>query len=190
MNHGRWILALGLLCAAPAAKASILGEQGIEIEGAHDRRGFFVRPGISFGAGFRGSDTIAPLGRFTLALGAGLGKDTLVGVEGGLGAVFGESGGVGPVADLELTQFFGPNLFLRVGFGIAPVPTQDTVRAGTVVRVTDDTGIGFGGRVGLGTEVWTGATSSFGVGVFYDGRADQDQTWVSSALASAYLAFY
>jgi hypothetical protein len=188
MSH-RWILALALLGAAPAAKASILGDEGVEIESVHDRRGFFVRPGIAFGAGLPEGRTV-PVGRLTLGLGAGLTKDTLIGVEGGPAGIFGENGAAGAYVDLEVSQFFGSGTFVRLGLGIAPVPTTVVTRAGAIVTRRDDVAVGFGGRLGLGQEVWTGASQAFGIGVFYDGRIDPDQKLVSGVIAAAYLVFY
>ena len=46
-------LACGLYALTPGeASASIMGKQGIEIEGPADRRGFFVGAGATFGASY------------------------------------------------------------------------------------------------------------------------------------------
>ena len=77
-------LYLGALALPGAANASVVGRNGVEIEGAQDRRGFFVGAGIGFGATFfdsplfartyRDQNKFIPAGRLELALGGGVTK--------------------------------------------------------------------------------------------------------------------
>lgn len=164
---------LGLCSLAPVAEASVLGRRGIEIEGPQDRRGFFIGPGIGFGATYFDSPLFArtfneatafiPGGRIELALGGGVGKRLTLGVNLHLGTYM--SSRFGPKVffggDVEANVFIVRGFFVRTGIGIGGVPQGD----GRRVRM------GAGGVVGLGYEFWLNASAALGVALLYDIRA-------------------
>ena len=164
---------LGICSFAHVAEASVVGRRGIEIEGANDRRGFYIGAGIGFGATYFDSPLFArtyneatafiPGGRIELALGGGVGKRLTLGTNLYLGTYM--SSRFGPKiffgGDVEANIFIVRGFFIRTGIGIAGVPQGD----GRRVRM------GAGGVAGLGYEFWLNASAALGVALLYDIRA-------------------
>ncbi len=153
----------GLVAFAPnSAQASIVGSQGIEIEGPRDRRGFFVSPGISAGASYFSDVKLvyAPM-KVDLSFGGGVTKNFTLGINVYVGGyltsqlrrkvIFG--------GDVEATGFVYKGLFIRGGLGAAGMPNS----AGVMVA-------GVGGKVGLGYEFWLNQTAAMGIDLSYDLR--------------------
>lgn len=164
---------LGICSFAHVAEASVMGRRGIEIEGPNDRRGFYIGPGLGFGASYVDSPLFArtyqdatafiPAGRIELALGGGVGKRLTLGTNLYLGTYM--SSVTGPKVffggDVEANIFIVRGFFVRTGLGIAGVPQGD----GRKIRM------GAGGVAGLGYEFWLNATAALGVALLYDIRA-------------------
>lgn len=164
---------LGICSFAPVAEASVLGRRGIEIEGPQDRRGFYIGPGLGFGATYVASPLFAktfneatafiPAGRVELALGGGVTKRLTLGTNLYLGTYL--SSRFGPKVffggDVEANVFIVRGFFIRTGLGIAGVPQGD----GRRIK------IGAGGVAGLGYEFWLNASAALGVALLYDLRA-------------------
>ncbi|HEY8375415.1 MAG TPA: hypothetical protein VIK91_02955 [Nannocystis sp.] len=164
---------LGVCAFAQIAEASVMGRRGVEIEGANDRRGFYIGPGIGFGASYIASPLFArtyqdatafiPAGRLELALGGGVTKRFTLGANLYLGTYM--SSVTGPKVffggDVEANVFIVRGFFVRTGLGIAGVPQGD----GRAIRT------GAGGVLGLGYEFWLNATAALGVALLYDVRA-------------------
>ncbi|HLT40510.1 MAG TPA: hypothetical protein VK034_29740 [Enhygromyxa sp.] len=139
------------------------GPNGIEFEGAQDRRGVYVGPGVFFGvSGMKG--TIVPDVGLSLAFGGGVNKRVLLGInihgakylgrnEGASSWMFG--------GDFEFTGFAWQGLYIRTGLGGVGLPAGDP--ANTLVA-------GLGGNVGVGYEFWLNATAAASVGITYDLR--------------------
>lgn len=153
------------LIAAPSeAEAAVRGgPNGIEFEGAQDRRGVYVGPGVFFGfSGMKG--TIVPDVGLNLAFGGGVSKRVLLGInlhgakylgraEGASSWMFG--------GDFEFTGYAWQGLYLRTGLGGVGLPAGDLNN--TLVA-------GIGGNVGVGYEFWLNATAAASVGITYDLR--------------------
>ena len=166
-------LYLGALALPGAANASVVGRNGVEIEGAQDRRGFFVGAGIGFGATFfdsplfartyRDQNKFIPAGRLELALGGGVTKRFTLGANLYLGTFaspkFGPKLLVG--GDVEGYIYVIKGLFIRTGLGVAGVPAGDGSR----------TRLGLGGLLGLGYEFWLNQSAALAVHINYDVRA-------------------
>jgi hypothetical protein len=139
------------------------GPNGIEFEGAQDRRGVYVGPGVFFGfSGMMG--TIVPDVGLSLAFGGGVSKRVLLGInlhgakylgrnEGASSWMFG--------GDFEFTGYAWQGLYIRTGLGGVGLPAGDP--ANTLVA-------GLGGNVGVGYEFWLNATAAASVGITYDLR--------------------
>lgn len=164
---------VGLCSVAEVAEASVMGRRGIEIEGANDRRGFYIGPGIGFGATYFDSPLFAktykdlnsfiPAGRLELSLGGGVGKRLTLGGTLHLGSYFSGRFGTRPFfgGDVEANVFIIRGFFVRTGLGISGVPQGDGRR---VV-------LGAGGLAGLGYEFWLNASAALSVSMIYDIRA-------------------
>ncbi len=153
------------LGAASTAQAAVSGRRGIEIEGARDRRGFYVGTGFGFGGTFFWYDDFLPATRVELALGGGVTKRFTLGanlhvtpylVRGGL-VTFG--------GDIEGTGYLFRGLYLRGALGAAGVPRRSP-------EDRDARGItaGLGGAVGFGYEFFLNSTAAMGAGITYDAR--------------------
>lgn len=163
----------GLCPVAAVAEASVMGRRGIEIEGPNDRRGFYIGPGLGFGAAYFDSPIFAktygdlnafiPAGRLELALGGGVGKRLTLGGTLHLGTYFNSRMGARPFfgGDIEASVFLVRGFFVRTGLGISGVPHGDGRRVA----------MGAGGLAGLGYEFWLNATAALGVSLIYDIRA-------------------
>ncbi len=165
-------LYLGALALPGAANASVVGRNGIEIEGAQDRRGFFVGAGIGFGATFfdsplfartyRDQNKFIPAGRLELALGGGVTKRFTLGANLYLGTY--ASPKFGPKilfgGDIESYAYVIKGLFIRTGLGVSGVPAGDGSR----------TRLGLGGVLGVGYEFWLNQTAALAVNLNYDLR--------------------
>jgi hypothetical protein len=145
------------------AEASVRGgPQGIEFEGAQDRRGVYVGPGVFFGfSGMKG--TIVPDVGLNLAFGGGVSKRILLGINihGAkyLGRYEGASWMFG--GDFEFAAYAWRGLYIRTGLGGVGLPAGDP--GNTLV-------VGLGGNVGVGYEFWLNATAAASVGLTYDLR--------------------
>ncbi len=177
-GSNRLLAALGVavgcwMFASPSqASASVVGRQGIEIEGPQDRRGFFVGAGIGFGASFfasplfastyKDASNVIPAGRLELSLGGGVNKRVTLGANLYVGtyanARFGPKPWFG--GDVESYVFIVKGFFVRTGLGAAGVPAGD----GSRIR------LGLGGLLGLGYEFWLNQTAALGVQLNYDLR--------------------
>ena len=165
-------LYLGALALPGAANASVVGRNGVEIEGAQDRRGFFVGAGIGFGATFfdsplfartyRDQNKFIPAGRLELALGGGVTKRFTLGANLYLGTY--ASPKFGPKilfgGDIESYAYVIKGLFIRTGLGVSGVPAGDGSR----------TRLGLGGVLGVGYEFWLNQTAALAVNLNYDLR--------------------
>ena len=165
-------LYLGALVLPGAAEASVVGRNGIEIEGAQDRRGFFVGAGIGFGATFfdsplfartyRDQNKFIPAGRLELALGGGVTKRFTLGANLYVGTY--ASPKFGPKilfgGDIESYAYVIKGLFIRTGLGVSGVPAGDGSR----------TRLGLGGVLGVGYEFWLNQTAALAVNLNYDLR--------------------
>lgn len=139
------------------------GPNGIEFEGAQDRRGVYVGPGVFFGfSGMKG--TIVPDVGLNLAFGGGVSKRVLLGInlhgakylgrnEGASSWMFG--------GDFEFSGYAWQGLYIRTGLGGVGLPAGDP--GNTLVA-------GLGGNVGVGYEFWLNATAAASVGITYDLR--------------------
>jgi len=165
-------LYVGALALPRVAEASVVGRNGIEIEGPQDRRGFFVGAGIGFGATFfdsplfartyRDQNKFIPAGRLELALGGGVTKRFTLGANLYLGTY--ASPKFGPKilfgGDIESYAYVIKGFFIRTGLGAAGVPAGD----GSVTK------LGIGGLLGVGYEFWLNQTAALAVNVNYDLR--------------------
>lgn len=163
-------LAAGVLGAlayvgSPAeAEAAVRGgPNGIEFEGAMDRRGVYVGPGVFFGFSYMKQSIVPDVG-LSLAFGGGVSKRVLLGInlhgakylgrqEGASSWMFG--------GDFEFTGYAWQGLYIRTGLGGVGLPAGDPNN--TLVA-------GIGGNVGVGYEFWLNATAAASVGITYDLR--------------------
>lgn len=163
----------GLAALAPTAEAAVVGRRGIEIEGPMDRRGFYIGPGLGFGASYFDSPFFAqtykdatafiPAGRLELSLGGGVGKRLTLGGTLHLGTYF--SGRFGSAraffgGDIEANVFIVRGFFVRTGIGLSGVPRGDGRRVM----------MGAGGLAGLGYEFWLNMSAALSVVALYDIR--------------------
>lgn len=155
---------LALLAAPSEAEAGFRGgPHGVEIEGAQDRRGVYVGPGVFFGFSYM-KETVVPDVGLSLAFGGGVTKQVLLGInlhgakylgrhEGASSWVFG--------GDFEFTGYAWQGLYIRTGLGGVGLPAGDP--ANTLV-------VGLGGNLGVGYEFWLNASAAASVGITYDLR--------------------
>lgn len=164
MTLGAAALALSLAAglAPRAAAAAVTGSEGVEIEGPRDRRGFFIGPGLNFGAQFF-TNALVPAMRLDLNFGGGVTKNFTLGANINLGVYLADRqdrqvffGG-----DVEGTGFLYKGFFLRGGVGGAGVPRGDG---------TTDIALGVGGIAGLGYEFWLNQSAALNLGLTYDIR--------------------
>ena len=165
-------LYVGGLALPAVAEASVVGRQGIEIEGPQDRRGFYVGAGIGFGASFFASPLFAstykdaanviPAGRLELSLGGGVTKRFTLGANLYVGTYASAKFGPKPLfgGDVEGYGFIVKGLFVRTGLGLAGVPAGDFKH----IR------LGIGGLLGLGYEFWLNQSAALAVNLNYDLR--------------------
>ncbi|MBL8969466.1 MAG: hypothetical protein JNK56_02740 [Myxococcales bacterium] len=163
---------LGATAIPGLAQASVVGRNGIEIEGPQDRRGFYVGAGIGFGAVFfnspvlkdtyRDTSNVIPAGRLELSLGGGVNKRVTLGANLYVGMYTGKNLGTKPLfgGDVEGYFFVVKGLFIRTGLGAAAVPGGDGKLK-----------FGVGGLLGVGYEFWLNQTAALAVNVNYDLRA-------------------
>lgn len=175
------LLAAGIVATAGATEASaaVNGKRGIEIEGAQDRRGFFVGAGVAFGGTFFYYDDFIPASRIDIALGGGVTKRFTLGanlhmtpyLQRGVGVAFG--------GDIEGTGYLWRGLYLRGGLGASAVPKRDATRPDD-----DEKGltVGLGGAFGAGYEFWLNSTAAMSVGLTYDARFIPGDTFPRQAL--------
>ncbi|MEE9385084.1 MAG: hypothetical protein V3V08_16890 [Nannocystaceae bacterium] len=141
------------------AHASVLGTQGIEMEGPRDRRGFYLGPGLSFGAQIPAPDGFLPGVSGSFHLGGGVSPRLLLGVDLGLARYFAAEQSVGLHGDVEITSFLLDGLYVRGKLGLAAVPAEGSLAAAA------------GGGVGVGYEMWLNQTAAMDMGAQYDLRA-------------------
>lgn len=156
----------GLTFAASSpAEAGVNGRRGIEIEGARDRRGFYVGAGVGFGGTFFWYDDFLPATRLDLSLGGGVTKRFTLGADLHVTPYLARNGGVAFGGDIEATGYVFRGLYLRGALGAAAVPrrtSDDPDRKGLTA--------GLGGAVGLGYEFFLNSTAAMGAGFTYDAR--------------------
>jgi hypothetical protein len=155
---------LGFLAAPAEAEAGFRGgPHGVEIEGAQDRRGVYVGPGVFLGFSHM-KQTIVPDVGLSLAFGGGVTKRVLLGINIHGAKYFGRNesarswmfGG-----DFEFTGYAWQGLYLRTGLGGVGLPAGDA---------NDTLVAGLGGNVGVGYEFWLNASAAASVGITYDLR--------------------
>lgn len=155
----------GLIALPGEAEAGVRASnnRGIEIEGAMDRRGIYIGPGVLFGFSAM-KKTVVPDVGLSLHFGGGVGQRFLLGLnlygakylgraEGASSWVFG--------GDFEATAFAWRGLYFRLGAGGQGLPAGDPNNTLTV---------GIGGNVGVGYEFWLNATAAASIGLTYDFR--------------------
>ncbi len=150
--------------ASTDAEAAVRGRNGIEIEGPHDRRGFYIGGGLAFGGTFFYVDDFIPATRAELDFGGGITKRFTLGaslhvtpfLKRGVGTAFG--------GDVEATGYMWRGLYVRGGLGLAGVPRRE--------EGEDEQGLsmGLGGKAEAGYEFWVSTVTAMSVGVTYDAR--------------------
>ncbi len=157
---------LAALLAGPGeASAAVRGRQGIEIEEAQDRRGFYIGGGLGFGGTFFYVDDFIPATKLELDFGGGVTKRFTLGAALQVMPYLQRGSGVAFGGDVEATGYMWRGLYGRAGLGFAGVPRADEAgetRAGL--------SIGLGGKAEAGYEFWLNSTAAMGVGVTYDAR--------------------
>ncbi len=151
--------------ATASAEAAVSGRRGLEIEGARDRRGFFLGAGMGFGGTFFWYNDFLPATRVDFAIGGGVGKRFTLGADLHLTPYLARGGGVAFGGDIEATGYLFRGLYLRGALGAAGVPRrtpEDTDRKGLTA--------GIGGALGLGYEFFLNASAAMGAGFTYDAR--------------------
>ena len=101
-------LAVGLVAAFAGqndASAAVGGKQGIEIEGAQDRRGFYVGGGLGFGGTFFYYDDFIPATRLELDFGGGVTKNFTLGASLNVMPYLQRGSGVAFGGDVEATGY-------------------------------------------------------------------------------------
>jgi hypothetical protein len=152
------------LAAPSSAEAAVRGgKHGIEFEGAMDRRGVYIGPGVFFGfSGMKG--TIVPDVGLNLAFGGGVSKRVLLGINVHGAKYLGRAEGASSWmfgGDFEFHGYAWQGLYVRTGLGGVGLPAGDP--RNTLV-------VGLGGNVGVGYEFWLNATAAASVGLTYDLR--------------------
>ena len=156
--------AFALTFAPATAEAAVRGgPRGIEFEGAQDRRGVYVGPGVFFGFSHMKQAVVPDVG-LSLAFGGGVSKRALLGINLHGAKYLGRREGVSSWmfgGDFEFSAFAWQGLYIRTGLGGVGLPAGDP----------DDTlVVGLGGNVGIGYEFWLNATAAASVGITYDLR--------------------
>lgn len=156
----------GMLVAPATAEAAVGGRRGVEIEGAQDRRGFFVGGGLGFGGTFFDVDDFFPAMRLDLVLGGGVTRRFTLGADLSVTPYLQKGIGVAFGGDIEGTGYVWRGLYLRGALGASGVPKRD------VTMEDDDKGltVGLGGAAGVGYEFFLNATAAMSVGLTYDVR--------------------
>ena len=153
-------LTLGAVAlSSTTAEASVTGKQGIEIEGARDRRGLYLGPGLLFGAQFPAPDGFLPGVAGNFHIGGGVSQRLLLGANVGLVRYFAAQQSVGLSGDIEVTGFITNGFYLRGALGLAAMPVSGSLTAG------------MGGAAGAGYELWLNQTVAMDLGARYDLRA-------------------
>ena len=162
-------LAVGLVAAFAGqneASAAVRGKQGIEIEGAQDRRGFYVGGGLGFGGTFFYIDDFIPATRMELNFGGGVTENFTIGASLNVMPYLARDSGVAFGGDVEATGYMWRGFYARGGLGFAGVPRADEESGDTRPGLS----MGLGGKAEAGYEFWVSATAAMGVGVTYDAR--------------------
>ncbi|MCB9749527.1 MAG: hypothetical protein H6713_05915 [Myxococcales bacterium] len=176
-------LVAGLFALAPGeAAASVMGRQGVEIEGPNDRRGFFVGAGATFGASYLTIDqSVIPPLRADLVFGGGISKNFTLGINAYVGGYATSRPGSKVLfgGDIEGTGFLVKGLFLRVGLGGAGMPdSRGRLSAG------------LGGKAGIGYEFWLNSTAAMAIDLTYDIRYVPEDGLRHSALVGFRFLWY
>jgi hypothetical protein len=161
---GAGLLATHLIDPAEA-QAAVQGKQGIEIEGAQDRRGFFIGGGLQAGGTFFAVDDFIPAMRAELVLGGGVTKRFTLGANINVTPYLARDVGVAFGGDIEATGYLWRGFYLRGAVGLGGVPKRDP-------DDPDDHGltVGLGGAAGAGYEFFLNSTAAMSVGITYDAR--------------------
>ncbi len=162
-------LAVGLVAAfaGPSeASAAVRGKQGIEIEGAQDRRGFYIGGGLGFGGTFFFVDDFIPATRMELDFGGGVTENFTLGASLNVMPYLARGSGVAFGGDVEATGYMWRGFYARGGLGFAGVPRADEESGDARPGLS----MGLGGKAEAGYEFWVSATAAMGVGVTYDAR--------------------
>ena len=162
-------MAVGIVAAFAGesdAFAAVRGKQGMELEGAQDRRGFYVGGGLGFGGTFYYYDDFIPATRLELNFGGGVTKNFTLGASLNVMPYLQRDSGVAFGGDVEATGYMWRGLYARGGLGFAGVPRADESSGDTSPGLS----MGLGGKVEAGYEFWLSATAAMGVGVTYDAR--------------------
>jgi hypothetical protein len=159
------VAGVGLVALPSEAEAGVRASnnRGIEIEGAMDRRGVYIGPGVMFGFSAMRRTVVPDVG-LSMHFGGGVSERFLLGInlhgakylgryEGASSWVFG--------GDFEATAFAWRGLYFRLGLGGQGLPAGDPANTLTV---------GIGGNAGVGYEFWLNATAAASVGLTYDLR--------------------
>jgi len=156
--------ALAWVAAPSEAEAGVRGgPNGIEFEGAQDRRGVYVGPGVFFGFSHMKQRVVPDVG-LSFAFGGGVSKRVLLGINLHGAKYLGRSEGASSWmfgGDFEFTGYAWQGLYIRTGLGGVGLPAGDPDN--TLV-------VGLGGNVGVGYEFWLNATAAASVGITYDLR--------------------
>jgi hypothetical protein len=155
-----------VLLGAGEAQAAVRGKQGIEIEGAMDRRGFFVGAGIGFGGTFFYYDDFVPATRIDLVLGGGVTERFTLGADLHVTPYLARDVGVAFGGDVEARGYMWRGLYLGGGLGLSGVPKR-SIEAGSPEKGIT---VGLGGKVDFGYEFWLNSTAALGVGLTFDAR--------------------
>jgi hypothetical protein len=161
------------------AQAAVSGKRGIEIEGARDRRGFFVGAGLGFGGTFFYYDDFIPAMRLDIALGGGITERFTLGVDLHMTPYLQRGVGVSFGGDIEGTGYVWRGLYLRGGLGVSAVPKRDATMPD---EDTKGLTVGLGGAFGPGYEFWLNSTAAMSVGLTYDARFIPGDTFPRQAL--------
>lgn len=176
---GAATLAGAWLATPSTAEAAVEGKRGLEIEGARDRRGFYVGGGLGLGGTFFYYDDFIPAMRMDLAIGGGVTKRFTLGADLHVTPYLQRRVGVAFGGDIEGTGYVWRGLYLRGGLGVSAVPRR------SATMDDDDTKgltVGVGGAAGVGYEFWLNATAAMSAGLTYDARFIPGDTWPRQAL--------
>ncbi len=177
---GAALVAGGVWLGAPAqADAAVPGRQGVEIEGARDRRGVYFGAGLGFGGTFFYYDDFIPATRLDFSIGGGVTKRLTLGANLHVTPYLQKSVGVAFGGDIEFTGYVWRGFYLRGGLGAAGVPKRDPTRSFDEV---DGMTVGLGGTAGLGYEFWLNSTAAMSTGFTYDARFVPGDTFPRQAL--------
>lgn len=147
------------------AQAAVQGSRGVEIEGARDRRGFYIGGGLGFGGTIFWIDDFVPALRTDLVLGGGVTKRFTLGADLHVTPYLARNMGVAFGGDIEATGYVWRGFYLRGGLGLGGVPKRDTDNP-EIEGLT----VGVGGTAGVGYEFFLNATAAMSVGLTYDAR--------------------